>query len=65
MNERTIADDILDAVKGEPMPAAPGYKNLKATDVEELVDRLYDLAEDGESLIDTVNRLALKAGITR
>lgn len=39
------------------MPADPGYKKLKATDVEELGELLYRYAREGESLVDTVNRL--------
>lgn len=39
------------------MPADPGYKRLRATDVEFLMNLLYVYAEDGESFVDTVRRL--------
>lgn len=42
------------------MPAAQDYKNLKATDVDELGEFLYQYARDGENLIGTANRLVME-----
>lgn len=39
------------------MPADPGYKKLKATDVDDLANAIYRYAKDGESLIGTFNRI--------
>jgi uncharacterized protein (UPF0335 family) len=42
------------------MPADPGFKQLRATDVDELVNLVAKYARDGESLIETVKRLEAK-----